>query len=170
MSADVFCDLVESTLLEYLPGHLRRPDSKLTPSERSRATTAFNETWDLAYQLSDPNIGPIKEAQLKQAPLPNLLRIKEIAIFLYTNITKADREKIASGPQTARTRSPQETTGDYDDDRVIIGFSKILSIFVERIEKERNGSYNIPDYAPLNLFSFFDQWQSEVEECVPINT
>ena len=169
MSAETFCDLVESTLLDYLPGHLRKPDGKLTSTERTRVKTVFNETWGLAYQLSDHSLGSAKEAQLKQAPLPTLLRIREVATFLYTNITKADRERIASGPQTT-ARPSQDATEAYDDDRLIIGFSKILSIFVERIEKERNGSYNIPDDAPLNLFSFFDQWQSEVEDCVPIKT
>ena len=73
MPAEIFCDLLESTFLNYLPGHLRKPDSKLTSTERSRVRTVFNETWDLAYQLSDHNLGSIKEAQLKQEPLPTLL-------------------------------------------------------------------------------------------------
>ncbi|KAF2196391.1 hypothetical protein GQ43DRAFT_476372 [Delitschia confertaspora ATCC 74209] len=164
MSSAQFCEIVESTLLCYLGRGHRRVDCKLTLSERERLQKSFQTTWQLAHQLSNPEEASLADNELSQMKLQDLLRIREIATFLYINITKADREKIAS--MAGSSNGDGTTRGTYDDARITEGFLRIIKIFVDRIINERGGSYHIPDGAPLDLFSFFDQWQGDVEECV----
>lgn len=163
MSAQV-CSLIESILLPLLPPQHRRADCKLTPSERERVAQALTATWKLAEALSDDRTALSAQNELQRTRLPDLLRTKELATFLFTIATQADRGTVATA---LRQEEAVTTTEPYNDSRITKGFSEILSEFVDRVIAERGGSYVIPDGAPMDICSFFDQWQNHVEECIP---
>lgn len=83
-----------------------------------------------------------------QMSLGELLRLREIAAFLFGYIESSERASIA-----ASSGKP------YEDNRIVDGTSKILEIFDKRNQAERGGSMSIPEGAPLDFFTFFDQWQ-----------
>jgi hypothetical protein len=163
MAATHLYELIESTLLPLLPRPYRRADGRLTTSERERLEQYFEITSTLAHKLSDSEHASSAENELQQMKLQRLLRIRDLATFLYNNITEAEREKIATS-----SRQADAAEEPHDDATATKAFSKIISIFSDRIEKERGGSYRIPDGAPLDIFSFFDQWQEDVEACEPL--
>ena len=162
MAATLFCDVVETESMGLLPRNLRRADGKLTPSERARLQKSFEKAWGLALDLKNPESAPSAEKSLYDMELKELLRLREMAVLIYSDFDNAAREKLAS------LQNEIVAQKEYDDKTMLEAFAKIMSVFNERVATERYGRFDIPEGAPRDIFSFFDQWQDVVNDCVPL--
>lgn len=159
--ASFFFELVETELARYFPRHPLRVNHKLTPSERERLAKLLRLTWELAYEFTTDGHAAQKKAE--EMEMTAFLPLYQMATFLDTMITQADRKSIASSLQQRDTTTFEEI---YDDEMVIKGLRKIIKAFVGRLCEAHGGSLFVPDDVPLGYFSFFDEWQDVTGSCI----
>lgn len=167
MSSTYFRDVVEPNIINFLPRHLRRADGKFTPTERARLQASFQKAWNVALELTNPESAPSAEKSLYEMELKEHLRLREIAVLIFSDFDEAAREKLASSPPEDGADSKKNFE---NDEAMLKAFEMILSSFNERVSTERYGGWNIPEGAPRDLFTFFDEWQDEVDDCVPLRS
>lgn len=152
--AEALCiQIFEEEVVACLPRRYKRPDNKLTASERERLSHAFQEFWRLLMTTkSDQDT----QDELAKLPLKEVFQIREVAKFNFNVIERPQQREIARqmgyGPDA-------EWDGDKFNARVI----ELLASCTQCLANKDKSTYSQPDQAPLAFFAMFDHWQDYME-------
>jgi hypothetical protein len=148
-AASICCDEYEKHIVSSLVRSHKRPDNKLTPTERTRLIFAFFHAWRLL--LDNPETEPTDGIQEKMMSMKmkHIVLVREVAAFMFCNVEDAQLREMAR----------LMGAGDRWDREQ---FTPIVIAAAHCLEKKKGWNWScMPDFAPLGLWAMFDHWQKD---------
>ena len=137
--------------------HSRLPNPTLTPTERTRLTLSFLQTWNLLLHIATDPSGV--KADLLAIPMKAMFRIHEVARFLHNNLNAEQLEQV-----TRLQGGEFEKNGSFDVEKCKEGLIALVVIGNERMEARGQPGFTMPYRQPLGFFAMFDHWQVDYME------
>ncbi|KAF1996580.1 hypothetical protein P154DRAFT_537809 [Amniculicola lignicola CBS 123094] len=149
MAEELFCCYFEERVIAVLPKkYSRRPEARLTVTERERITAAFNHS---SLLLRDSHISfDLVKAKIALVPRGELHRLDEVLMVLSIFISREELREIAL---------LLGKDAEYDDEAFREHTIQLLAAI-----RDIKGGAGCPDYTPLGLWAMFDHWQEDMEQ------
>jgi hypothetical protein len=128
----------------------KRPDLKITPTERSRITTAFILTYRIILDTPAGNLSVIQWHVARLSPT-HILHVREIAMFMFNNMDAEQHREIAR-------------LMGYRKDDVVERLLEVLQAANECYAEKGLPGIHQPDFSPRGLGLLFDDWQESYVE------
>jgi hypothetical protein len=155
--ASYFCEVYEKEVVARLNPPHKRPDNKLTATERARVSRFFALIWSLLIQ----NVAAKDSARDQMANMhpKDIFCIREVIIFIMQAVDEPERVEIA------RLMGDEKKIEQAKwNDRL----KELFDICSQALEDKNMDGFGQPYKTPLGFFAMFDHWQEfYVEQFYP---